>query len=71
MGGKKAKRKVDKRAPISEVAKPLEGIKVRKIVDVWIPYLENATEGVVSQEEFSRLSRITINDKPVIERRND
>jgi hypothetical protein len=69
---KKAKsKKAAQPRPTSGGPKQPKGIKVRKLVDVRIPYLGSSYEGTVSQEEFSRLSNITIDGKAVIERRSD
>lgn len=44
-------------------------VKVRALGGLRVPFIGRATEGEVTEEQFSRLSRIKIDGKNYVERR--
>ena len=67
---KAAKKKAVKKGVNPKRAATSEKIRVRVLGGHRVPYLGKATEGEVTAEQWSRLSRIMINDVHIVERRD-
>ena len=70
-----AKKAVGKKEAAKKGASPKRAagggkIRVRVLGGHRVPYLGNATEGEVTAEQWSRLSRIKVNDVNIVERRD-